>query len=38
MCEWTSVVLHFAGRHEVPETAPDKALDMLNHLLKGKPF
>lgn len=26
------------GRHEVPETAPDKALDMLDHLLTGKPF
>jgi len=26
------------GRHEVPETAPGKALEMLNRLLNGTPF
>ena len=26
------------GRHEVPETAPDKALEMLNRLIDGREF
>ncbi len=26
------------GRHEVPETAPAQALEMLNRLIKGKAF
>lgn len=26
------------GRHEVPETAPDKALEMVSRLLTGEPF
>jgi cathepsin A (carboxypeptidase C)/serine carboxypeptidase-like clade 1 len=26
------------GRHEVPETAPNKALELVKHLVSGEPF
>ena len=26
------------GRHEVPETAPGQALEMLDRVVNGKPF